>query len=232
MPVSCTDSKISVSDRSSEADVSGYSATIYGGKSFQAGTGELKWLAGTSYTWHDISTERYAQVAGTRQKLTADYGASTTQLFTELGYALPLSSFTQIEPFVGLAWSDLRTRSFAESGGSAALRGQSGSDTQTSTTLGVRTQTDLRIGSIEARLLGTLGWRHAFGSVQPQTTMAFDGGQSFTVAGTPIARDAALAELGAEVAVSRDATLGLHYSGQYGAGNREHTGTLNVRWRY
>lgn len=227
-----TDSKVRVDDLASQADVSGYSAAIYGGKSFEAGAGKLNLLVGTSYTWHDVSSKRYASVAGTSQKLTADYGASTTQLFTELGYALPLADRATIEPFAGLAWSDLRTRSFSESGGSAALRGQSSSDKQTSTTLGVRAQTAFTLAGAEGVLQGTLGWRHAFGDLAPQTSMAFDGGQAFTVSGAPIARNAALAELGAEVAVSRNASLGLNYSGQYGGGNREHAGSLNVRWRY
>ncbi|MCS3506239.1 autotransporter domain-containing protein [Achromobacter sp. JUb104] len=230
--VGYTDSKIRVDDRSSNADVSGYSAAIYGGKSFDAGAGKLNLLVGTSYTWHDVSTERYATVAGASQKLTADYGASTTQLFTELGYAMPLSDRTTLEPFVGLAWSDLRSRSFSESGGSAALNGQSSSDKQTSSTLGMRAQTDFTLSGAEGRLQATLGWRHAFGDVLPQSTMAFDGGQAFTVSGAPIARNAAVAELGAEVAVSKNASVGLNYSGQYGGGNREHAGSLNVRWRY
>jgi T5SS/PEP-CTERM-associated repeat protein/autotransporter-associated beta strand protein len=230
--VGYTDSKIRVDDRASQADVSGYSAAIYGGKAFEAGAGKLNWLVGTSYTWHDVSTERSATVAGASQKLTADYGASTTQVFTELGYALPLADRATIEPFAGLAWSDLRTRSFSESGGSAALRGQSSNNQQTTSTLGVRAQTDFTLAGAEGRLQATLGWRHAFGDVLPQTRMAFDGGQAFTVSGSPIARNAALAELGAEVAVSRNASVGVNYSGQYGGGNREHAGSLNVRWRY
>ncbi|MDX3986689.1 MAG: autotransporter outer membrane beta-barrel domain-containing protein [Achromobacter sp.] len=227
-----TDSKIRVDDRASKADVSGYSAAVYGGKSFDAGSGKLNLLVGTSYTWHDVASERYASVARASQKLTADYGASTAQLFTELGYALPLSDRTTLEPFAGVAWSDLRSRSFSETGGSAALSGQSSSNKQTSSTLGVRTQTNVSLAGAEARLQATLGWRHAFGDVLPRSTMAFDGGQAFTVSGAPIARNAAIAELGGEVAVSRNASLGLNYSGQYGGGNREHAGSLNVRWRY
>ena len=230
--VGYTDSKVNVDDRSSQADVSGYSATLYGGKSFAVGAGKLNFLAGAAYTWHDVNTKRYATVAGTQEKLTADYGANTTQLFTELGYSMPLTDSTRIEPFVGFAWSDLRTRGFSESGGSAALNGHSSSDKQTSSTLGLRTQTDFNVGRSEARLHAMAGWRHAFGGLTPQTTMAFEGSQAFTVAGTPIARNAALAELGAEVAVSRDTTLALSYNGQYGGGNREHAGSLNVRWRY
>ncbi len=227
-----TDSRITVDGRASQSDVSGYSASVYGGKSFAAGAGKLNLLAGAAYTWHDVSTERHASVSGVQQKLTADYGASTAQLFTELGYAMPLSDRASIEPFAGIAWSDLRTRSFSESGGSAALHGQSSSDKQTTSTLGLRAQTAFMLGRAEGRLHGTLGWRHAFGDVAPQSTLAFDGGQAFTVSGTPIARNAALAELGAEVAMSANATLGLFYSGQYGGGNREHSGSLNVRWRY
>lgn len=230
--VGYTDSKISVDDRSSNADVSGYSATLYGGKSFAAGVGKLNFLAGAAYTWHDVGTTRYASVAGELEKLTSEYGASTAQLFTEVGYALPLTGSTRIEPFVGFAWSDLRTRAFSESGGSAALNGHSSSDKQTSSTLGLRTQTDFNIGDAEARLHAMAGWRHAFGGLAAETTMAFEGSQTFTVAGTPIARNAALAELGAEVAMSRDTTLALTYSGQYGGGNREHGGSLNLRWRY
>jgi len=230
--VGYTDSKVNVDDRSSQADVSGYSATLYGGKSFAVGAGKLNFLAGAAYTWHDVNTKRYATVAGTQEKLTADYGANTTQLFTELGYSMPLTDRTRIEPFVGLAWSDLRTRGFSESGGSAALNGHSSSDKQTSSTLGLRTQTDFTVGHAEARLHAMAGWRHAFGGLTAETTMAFEGSQAFTVAGTPIARNAALAELGAEVAVSRDTTLALTYNGQYGGGNREHAGSLNLRWRY
>jgi len=62
--------------------------------------------------------------------------------------------------------------------------------------------------------------------------MAFDGSQAFTVTGAPIARDAAVVEVGADVAISRSATLGLSYSGQYGDGSREHAGSLDVRWRF
>ncbi len=227
-----TDGKIRVDDRDSKADVSSYSAALYGGRSFDVGADKLNLLAGTSYSWHNIDSQRYANVAGTSQKLTADYGANTTQLFTELGYAMALSDRASIEPFAGLTWSDLRTRGFSESGGSAALRGLSGSDKQTSSTLGVRAQTDFSLDQAQGKLRATLGWRHAFGEVTPQSTMAFDGGQAFTVAGAPIARNAVLTELGADLLISRNSTMGLSYGGQYGGGNREHAGSVNVRWRY
>lgn len=227
-----TDGDLSVDDRDSKADLSNYSATLFAGKSFEAGVGELNVLFGTAYTWHDIDTRRNTSVAGTPQKLTADYSASTAQLFGELGYAIALSERMSIEPFAGLAWSDLRIRSFSESGGSAALSGKSSSDKQTASTLGVRTQTALSLGEVDSQLHATLGWQHAFDDVVAHKTMAFDGSQTFTVAGAPIARDSALIELGADVALTRATTLGLNYSGQYGDGNREHAGMLTLSWSY
>jgi subtilase-type serine protease len=223
---------ISVDDRESKADVSNYSATLFGGKSSEVGMGTLSLLIGAAYTWHDIDTRRYTSVTGAPEKLTADYSANTTQLFTELGYVVPLSPRTRIEPFAGLAWSDLRTRGFSESGGSAALSGQSASDKQTSSTLGVRGQTDFLLGQAKGQLRATLGWQHAFNDEITHKTMAFAGSQAFTVAGAPIARNAALAELGADVALTSSIILGLNYSGQHGDGNREHAGMLTLRWNY
>ena len=136
------------------------------------------------------------RIGGGTQKLQADYGASTAQLFTELGYAMRVSPALTLEPYAGLIWSDQRIRGFSESGGYAALSGQSQRNALTTTTLGLRGRQDIMLGSISAALRAGLGWRHTFGDVQPSTTMAFAGGDSFSVTGAPIARNAALVELG------------------------------------
>jgi len=96
----------------------------------------------------------------------------------------------------------------------------------------LRGNLDTQIAGAPARLRATLGWRHAMGDVDPDRTMAFGSGPAFTVAGTPIARNAAVAEVGAEVAVSKNAAIGLSYQGQFGSGSRENAGFLNVRWNF
>jgi outer membrane autotransporter protein len=167
-----------------------------------------------------------------RQTLTADFSAYTAQAFSELGYELALSESATIEPFAGLAVRNVRTRSFSESGGFTALSADAGRIRQTTTTLGLRGQTGFAVGPTFGRLHATLGWRRAFGDVQPETTLVLDGGSVLTVAGAPIARSAALAGAGLEIAVSRSAVIGLAYGGQYGGGNREHTGSLSLRWAF
>ena len=227
-----TDSRITVDDRSAKSDVNSYSAILYGGKSFEAGSGKINFTAGVAYTWHDIDSKRNINAAGQYQELKADYSASTGQVFTDVGYAFPLTDRITLEPFFGADFSDLRTRGFSESGGDAALSGKSSTNNVGTTTLGLRAQTTFDVKETAARVRGMLGWRHAYGDVNPEATMSFDGSQPFTVAGNPLARDAAVMEVGLDVAMSKNATLGLAYSGQFGDGNRQNTGTVNVSWRF
>lgn len=225
-----TNARISGQERAASAKTDSYTATLYGGKAFALGQGKLNVLAGAAYSWHDIDSRRQVRYGSLDQTLKAGYGASSTQLFAEVGYALPLGAQASIEPFAGLSWNNLRMRGFSESGGSAALSGQAQSDNTTSTLAGLRGQWQLPDSAIALR--GLLGWRHAYGTLRPTSTLAFDQGPAFSVAGAPIARDAARVELGADLVVVRNLTAGLAYAGEFGGGNRQHTGTLNVRWRF
>lgn len=228
-----TRSRVNIDAADARLDVYSYTAGAYGKKSFSAGPGKLNLLAAASYSWHDIDTRRHFEMPGIpRQTLTADFSAYTAQVFSELGYELALSPGATLEPFAGVAVRNVRTRSFSESGGSTALSADAGRIRQTTTTLGLRGQTGFALGPTMGRLHATLGWRRAFGDVQPETTLVLDGGSVLTVAGAPIAQSAALAGLGLEVAVSRSAVIGLAYGGQYGGGNREHTGSLSLRWAF
>jgi outer membrane autotransporter protein len=137
-----------------------------------------------------------------------------------------------LEPFVGADYNELRTRGFSESGGDAALNGEGDRNGVATTTLGLHAQTTFELSQGTARLRGTVGWRHAYGDVNPETTMSFDGSQAFTVAGAPLARNAAVVELGADVAMNKYATIGIAYSGQFGSGNQQNTGSVNFGWRF
>jgi len=230
--VGYTDSRLTVNDLASRADVSSYSAIVYGGKAFSVGAGKLNLMAGAAYSWHDIQTRRQIGGGGLDQTLTADYGGNTTQVFTELGYAFGVTDGLTLEPYAGVAWAGQRVRGFSESGGSAALSGESSKNDTTTTTLGLRGKQAVTLGTLAGSVSAGLGWRHAFGDLTPASRLAFDAGQAFTVTGAPISRDAALVELGADLAVSRGATIGLAYAGQYASANRDHTGRIEVRWQF
>ncbi|WP_454688529.1 autotransporter domain-containing protein [Achromobacter aloeverae] len=227
-----TDSHATVRDLSSTTDADSYSATIYGGKGFEAGPGKINVTVGAAYTWHDVKTRRSVDAAGANESLKSNYHASTGQFFTELGYALPLNDRVSVEPFVGADYSDLRTRGFAESGGDAALAGKPGRSQLATTTLGLHAQTTFESAGAQGRLHATVGWRHAYGDVDPKATLAFDGSQPFTVYGAPVAHDSAVLALGVDMEVSRHTTVGVSYNGQFGAGSQLNAGMLDVKYRF
>jgi fibronectin-binding autotransporter adhesin len=220
-------------ERASSADTDSYSIAVYGGKAFDAGAGKINVSLGAAYSWHDVDTQRSTAAAGLDQTLKASYGASTGQFFTELGYATPVNEHLTLEPFIAANYSDLRTRGFSESGGDAALRGQSSRNDITTTTLGLHALTTFDSAGARGYARGTLGWRHAFGDLNPASVLAFaQGGDSFTATGTPVARDAVVVEVGVGIDVSKRTTVGVSYGGQFGDGNRQNIGTLDVRYRF
>ncbi len=226
-------SRSSVAERASSSQADSYSLAVYGGKAFDAGAAKINLSLGAAYTWHDIKTQRQADAAGSAQTLKADYNGNTAQVFTELGYAWPLNGSLTLEPFVGAGFSSLRTDAFKESGGDAALRGDAGRNNVTTTTLGLHARAAFESAGAQGQVRGTLGWRHAFGDVNPASTLSFvQGGQSFTANGVPLARDAAVLELGVDMAVSKRTTVGVGYGGQFGGGNQQNYGTLDVRYRF
>ncbi|SIT17786.1 autotransporter domain-containing protein [Achromobacter sp. MFA1 R4] len=230
--VGYTGSHNSVADVSSRMSVDSYTATVFGGKNIEAGPGHFRFMAGAAYTWHEIDAKRNVAVGGLNQRLESSYDASSTQVFTELGYKLPLGDAYAIEPFAGVAWNQVRTRGFQESGGTAALRGEGSTDDVTSTTLGLRGAMLIGSDNAPGRLTATLGWRHAMGDVKPTQKLAFEGGSTFTVSGVPIARDAAVLGLGAEVALTRNTTAGVAYDAQFGGGNRQQAGMFKLMTRF
>ncbi len=226
--VGVTNSKLKADSLNSQSDIGSYSATVYGGRRFDAGPGHINLLLGAAYTWHDISSKRSVSFAGVNEELKADYGASTGQLFGEIGYGLPVSGRALLEPYAGVAFNDQRVRGFSETGGAAALSGERQHDQTTTTTLGLR-------GTMQWDTLGLTagaGWRHAFGDVNPASTLAFAGSDAFTVAGAAIARNALATELAGQWRASRNVAFTLAYDGEYGGGNQQHAGTLRVNWRF
>jgi uncharacterized protein with beta-barrel porin domain len=79
----------------------------------------------------------------------------------------------------------------------------------------------------------SLAWQHAFDAVTPAARLAFqNNGVGFTIAGVPIARDALLAEAALDLAIGRNATVGLSYVGQVASNVRDHAAKGRFNWRF
>ncbi|WP_454914760.1 autotransporter domain-containing protein [Xanthobacter sediminis] len=206
----------SAAGRNSSGQSENWHAGLYGGTTW----GDLALRTGLAYTWQDVSSARSVAFTGYSGRLSGDYDAGTFQAFGELGWRVE-AAFAAFEPYANLAYVHLHTDGYQEEGGAAALAaGASDMDTGF-TTLGLRASKRVPIGGAATTLSGAVGWRHAFGDVTPVATQAFFGSGAFTVAGAPIAEDAAVLEAGLDVEVGPSATLGIAYAGQLGGGVTE-----------
>ncbi|QKD00922.1 autotransporter outer membrane beta-barrel domain-containing protein [Mesorhizobium loti R88b] len=204
-------SSFDADDRNSSGSSDNYHLGLYGGTNW----GAIAFRTGAAYSWSSISTKRSVAFDGFTDGFSADYDAGTAQMFGELAYKADSGQF-KLEPFANLAYVSVHTDGFSETGGAAALTSAGSTTDATFTTLGLRASTDFAPGGMNATARGMLGWRHAFGDTTPLSTLAFASGDAFTIAGVPIARDAAVIEAGLDFNMTANATLGLSYSGQFG----------------
>ncbi len=208
-----------VDSRASSGSSDNYTVGAYTGTEWElAGGNALSFSSGLAYTWHQIEMNRSVAFPAFGDNLNADYDAGTFQIFGELGYKIRLPKAV-IEPYANLSYVRLRTDGFDEDGQTAAALSMT-SDTMSTTfsTLGVRASTGFNLGTIPTTARAELGWQHAAGDIDPVSTARFVGSNAFTVAGAPIAKDTAIIGAGLDFELSKDATLGVSYSGQFGSG--------------
>lgn len=217
-----------VDDRASSGTANSYHVSLYGGTQW----GNVAFRSGLAHSWHNIETERSVVFPGVSEVLSAAYGAATTQAFGEVGYRFEPTPDAALEPFANLAFVRHGTNAFTESGGSTQLSAAAQAVNSTFATLGVRASQNFSIGTINITAKGMLAWRHTFGGTTPTTDLAFVGGNSFSIAGVPVGRDAALIEAGLDFAFNPMATVSADYSGQFAGAGNDHAikGSLNVRF--
>lgn len=201
-----------------------------------AGTDAGPWnlRLGASYAFNQIDSRRTIAYPGYTDQASAEYDGGTAQAFAEVGYGIAVRDFA-VEPFAGLAWVNLDTDGFTESGAAAGLIASSGSSSVGYSTLGVRAATAMALsGDMALEPYVSVAWQYAFGDVTPSARMAFASapGASFTVGGMPLAENVALVDVGADLLLSPTARLGLSYMGQFGDDARSNSLQANLSLRF
>jgi outer membrane autotransporter protein len=226
-----TNSNASVGSRASFATIETTHLAAYAGANY----GSWNLRSGATMSWSTIDTSRTISFPGFVDSASARYEASTAQVFGEVGYGIALGAVAA-EPFAGLAWVHLSTDGFNETGGSgsAALAGLQGSDDVGYSTLGARVAANYLLPNGAVLIpRASVAWQHAFGDVTPSAALAFQGtGAAFTIAGVPLAEDAALVEAGFDLPITPQATVGVSYVGQLADSAQNHSirGNLLVRF--
>lgn len=182
--------------------------------------GPMTLALGAGYSHNDADTRRHVTYGGINETLTADYSTGVLQLFGEASYRFA-TEYGTFSPFLGLAHVRASSNGFVEQGGNAALSSSGNLVATTFATLGLRTEQTLDLVGIATTFRGEVGWRHAFGDVDPGAMLAI-GGSSFGVVGAPVATDSAVISAALDFALAPQSTFSLGYAGQFGADGSGH----------
>lgn len=217
-----TRTDLEIERRTSVAEVESVQAMAYVGGRF----GRWGVRAGVGYGQASIETGREVVFPGFSAALDSDYEGSVLQGFVEAGYRMPAAG-GHVEPFANLIALRSRTDAFAEATGPAALVGEAAEEDMTMSVLGVRYETN-PMGGFSVR--GAAGWRHAWGDLDPTGVYAFSGGAAFTVLGTALSEDAAVANLEAQWRLGPNVSVSVALDSVLGSDSRDHaiTGGLRV----
>jgi outer membrane autotransporter protein len=222
-------SDLDVDTRSSSAGIDSGQFGLYAGTK----SGPLNIRTGASYTFDTIDTGRTVAFPGLFETAHANLSGNVGQVFGEAGYGLTFNHIAA-EPFVGLAYVNVHTGAFAENGGIAALSGSSNDENIGYSSLGLRTATivPLANGTLLVPRLSAQ-WQYAFGNVTPQAALAFQStGAAFSVAGVPIARNAALVDTGLDWRITSKMKVGLSYQGELADHAQTHTVKGGFTWNF
>jgi outer membrane autotransporter protein len=227
-----TQSDLHVDARLSSADVQTVHVAGYAGARF----GAFDLRTGAAAAWSAIETSRSIMFPGFLETAQANYHGATAQAFGEVGYGMAVGNVA-VEPFAGAAWVHLETNAFTETGslgGVAPLAGAADEENVAYTTLGVRAATSYQLANgMFVIPRATVAWQHAFGDITPVAALAFQStGVPFTVAGVPLARNAAVVDAGLDVKVTPRATLGIFYAGQLADNVQDHAVKGKFCWRF
>jgi fibronectin-binding autotransporter adhesin len=135
-----------------------------------------------------------------------------------VGYDHHIGGFT-IGPVASLQYSRLSTDSFDERGALGALRIDSQSQDSLKTALGVRAAYTAKVGRVILTPQVRAQWQHEFLEDESSIDARFNGGDSFTVRGPNIGRDALLLDVGLAAQLTETVAVFAFYTGEIGREN-------------
>lgn len=207
-------------------------------ESYQAGAyasgayGPITVQIGANYGWHALKSRRAVAYSGFGEILASQYNIRTLQSQSQISWRAELEG-VQLQPFAGLAWVRLFDGMVRENGGAAALTsGKDASDTGFATA-GLRFSAGRSLGEMGVRLSGAASARRVLSGKLPTVDLAFAGQEErFTVAGAPFGNTAFAADLGLDVDMSRQLSLGVRYAGQFADRGEDHGAHAQLNWRF
>ena len=214
-------------DREASASVDTIWAGAYGALQWDAAS--LRF--GAAYGLNDIATRRNVSFSGFSDKLSADYDGESLQVFAEAGYRIDLKPIG-VEPFIGLAYTGVRSGGVAESGGAAALAVSAAHFETSKSTIGVHLTGDIPVSGANVSANATVAWNHILGDDVAGSSASFANVSAFETRGAQLSRDELVVEAGIVAELAPAVSLALDYNGAFASGSTRHGGRmlLNVKF--
>lgn len=217
-----------ISDNIDSLDSSAHVQTRHVGFYGSLQTGGFHVMGGAFYGWQTLTTHRDIDVPDLTGSATGHYDADTLQGYVDGSYVFAFGRDT-LAPFVDLAAQRLHTDAFTEAG-TAALAGSAQGNTQTYGTLGLRGSLQIDT-AIQAH--ASVGWQHAWGGVNATSTLQLaGGGDTFTVDGVPVAREAAAITLGLRFFSTAHFSADVSYNGQFASHASDQAARLSLNYAF
>lgn len=176
-------------------------------------TGAVRLHAGLAYAWSEMAANRPLSTLGLTGNGAANFDSTTVQVYAEASFNVIDGPIT-VAPFVGLAHLSTRIDGFAETGGAGALIVEKTDRQVTFGEIGLRVGGQLPGKKLTITPDLTVAWQHAWGDRMGHSTQRFAaGGDSFSVDGTAIAKNAVRIDAGLELGTEQFG-LRIGYSGQ------------------
>ncbi|CAN1483802.1 Outer membrane autotransporter barrel [Burkholderiaceae bacterium] len=195
----------------SSANTNGYHVMLYSAY----GKDSLRLNSGVVQSWYAANMKRGLSLDD-QGNAKGQVDSSSTQLFADLSRPITLSQqqdhHTTLSPFGQISQIWLQTSSFGESGAIARLTGLATNANTGFGTLGARLSHQWKTSENDWQAGISAGWQRAWGTLSPTTTLAFATGPGFTVSAAPMARDAAVIEVGIGASLGASSRFNLAYS--------------------
>ena len=158
-----------------------------------------------------------------REQLKGKYTAQSQTVFSEMGYRADHGSFT-VEPFAGIGYQRYQRERFKEKGGLSALNVGEQTQQNLSSTFGLRMTSLYTLDNqMPLKPHFSARWKHLYGDVGNrvrQSSAWVDRSvfnSDFTIEGTALDRNSMALQAGLGLGVSTTQSVGLTYTGDFGA---------------
>ncbi len=185
--------------------------------------------AAASHSWYHNDSRRRIDLAGISDRARASYASGVTQVYVDGGYRFDFAQGS-LTPFVNLARSWSQQERIAEHDSAAALRVQAQSTAVNYASLGLRAAYS---PTATSNLHASLGQQHAWGDVHSTQQQRFaSGGDSFKVAGTPIAENTTISEVGVSLNLAPNLSVDASYRGEWASAARDSGARISLDYRF